>query len=167
MACPALREHFGYPLSASPSFSTCPSPSSASPDLYSYSIAAKHRGRDENGLANGATSISGHQIRYSVLKCICAVLCLLTQSCPTLATPWTVAHQAPLSMGIFQARILERVAMPSSRGPSQLRNRTQLSRIAGRLFTIWATREEKCIWSYKMRTPLSCTKGMSYSSAFR
>jgi len=33
-------------------------------------------------------------------------------------TPWTVAHQAPLSMGILQARILEWVAMPSSRGSS-------------------------------------------------
>ena len=35
------------------------------------------------------------------------------------ATPWTVAHQAPLSVGILQARILEWVAMPSSRGSSQ------------------------------------------------
>ena len=33
-------------------------------------------------------------------------------------TPWTVARQAPLSMGILQARILEWVAMPSSRGSS-------------------------------------------------
>ena len=32
-----------------------------------------------------------------------------------LETPWTVAHQAPLSTGILQARILEWVAMPSSR----------------------------------------------------
>ena len=31
-------------------------------------------------------------------------------------TTWTVAHQAPLSMGILQARILEWVAIPSSRG---------------------------------------------------
>ena len=30
--------------------------------------------------------------------------------------PWAVAHQAPLSMGILQARILEFVAMPSSTG---------------------------------------------------
>ena len=37
----------------------------------------------------------------------------------------------PLFMGIFQARILEWVAMPSSRGSSQLRDRTQASRIAG------------------------------------
>ena len=33
-------------------------------------------------------------------------------------TPWTVALRAPLSMGILQARILEWVAMPSSRGSS-------------------------------------------------
>ena len=30
-------------------------------------------------------------------------------------TLWIVAHQAPLSMGILQARILECIAMPSSR----------------------------------------------------
>ena len=32
------------------------------------------------------------------------------------ATPWTVAHQAPLSMGIFQARVLESVAISFSKG---------------------------------------------------
>ena len=38
-------------------------------------------------------------------------------SCVQLfVTPCTVAHQAPLSMGILQGRILEWVAMPSSRG---------------------------------------------------
>ena len=35
-------------------------------------------------------------------------------------TSWTVAHQALLSMGILQARILEWVAMPCSRGSSDL-----------------------------------------------
>ena len=49
----------------------------------------------------------------------CAGLCLVIQSYPTLCDPWTGAHQAPLSMGILQARILERVAMPASRGSSQ------------------------------------------------
>ena len=44
------------------------------------------------------------------------------------------AHQAPLSVGILQARILEWVAMPSSRGSSQPRYQTQASHIAGRLF---------------------------------
>ena len=56
-------------------------------------------------------------------------------------TPWTVALQAPLSMGILQARILEWVAMPSSRESSQPRDQTQISRIAGGFFTVWATRE--------------------------
>ena len=36
-------------------------------------------------------------------------------------TSWTIARQAPLSMGILQARMLEWVAMPSSRRSSQLR----------------------------------------------
>ena len=52
-------------------------------------------------------------------------------------TPWTVACQAPLSLGILQERILEWVAMPSSRGIFL----TEVSHIAGRFFTIWATRE--------------------------
>ena len=51
------------------------------------------------------------------------------------ATPWTVACQAPLSMGILQ------VAMPSSRGSSQPRDRTQVSHIAGGFFAIWANKE--------------------------
>ena len=45
--------------------------------------------------------------------------------------------------GILQARILEWVAFPFSRGSSQPRDRTQVSRIAGGFFTIWATREAK------------------------
>ena len=56
-------------------------------------------------------------------------------------TPWTIAHQAPLSMGILQARLLEWVIMPSSRVSSQSRDQTQVSDIAGGFFTVWATRE--------------------------
>ena len=41
-------------------------------------------------------------------------------------TPWTVARQAPLSMGILLARILEWVAIPISRGSSQPRDETQV-----------------------------------------
>ena len=48
-----------------------------------------------------------------------AVLCLVTQLSPTLSL-WIVAHQAPLSMGILQARTLEWVAIPSFRGSSQI-----------------------------------------------
>ena len=42
-------------------------------------------------------------------------------------TLWTIACQDPLSMGILQARILEWVAMPSSRGPSPPRDQTRVS----------------------------------------
>ena len=37
----------------------------------------------------------------------CAVLCLVTQSCPILCNPMDGSPQAPLSVGILQARILE------------------------------------------------------------
>ena len=46
-----------------------------------------------------------------------------------------------LSMGILQARILEWVAMPSSRESFQKpKDRTQVSHVVGRFFTIWAAR---------------------------
>ena len=45
--------------------------------------------------------------------------------------------------GILQAKILEQVAMPSSRGSSQLRDQTQVSHIAGGFFTVCAIREAK------------------------
>ena len=52
---------------------------------------------------------------------VCWSLSVLLDS----AIPWTVAHQAPLSMRILQAILLEWVAMPSSRGSSQPRDQTQ------------------------------------------
>ena len=46
----------------------------------------------------------------------CMYACISHFSCVQLfVTPWTVAHQAPLSVGILQARILEWVVMPFSR----------------------------------------------------
>ena len=51
----------------------------------------------------------------------CAMLCLVTQSCPTLSDPMDLACQAPLSLGILQARLLEQGAIPFSRGSSNPR----------------------------------------------
>ena len=57
-------------------------------------------------------------------------------------------------MGFLQARILEWVAMPSSRLSFQPRDRTQISCIAGRFFTSWATREAHEYWSgYPLPSP--------------
>ena len=50
-------------------------------------------------------------------------LCLVAQSFPTLCNPKAVACQAPLSLWILQARILQWVVMPSSRGSSKPRSR--------------------------------------------
>ena len=47
--------------------------------------------------------------------------------------------------GILQVRILEWVAFPFTRGSSQLRDQTQVSRIEGRFFTRWAAREAQNI----------------------
>ena len=48
---------------------------------------------------------------------------------------------------ILQARILEWAAFPFSKGSTQHKDRTQVSRIAGRFFTSWATREAQEYWS--------------------
>ena len=52
-------------------------------------------------------------------------------------TPWTVCSLpgSPVH-GILQARILEWVTVPFSRGSSQPRDQTQVSHIAGRYFTV-------------------------------
>ena len=60
----------------------------------------------------------------------------VTRSCPTLCNPMDYTVH-----GILQARILEWVAIPFSRGSSQLRDRTHVFRNAGRFSTSWATRE--------------------------
>ena len=59
-----------------------------------------------------------------------------------IVTLW-VDCSPPSSMEIFQIRILERIAIPSSRGYSQSRDWTQVSRVAGGFFLIWATRESQ------------------------
>ena len=60
----------------------------------------------------------------------------VVQLCPTLCDP--VGSRVP---GILQARTLEWVAFPFSRGSSQPRDQSQVSRIAGGFFTCRATRE--------------------------
>ena len=55
------------------------------------------------------------------------VLCLVIQLCTTLCHPMDcTACQAPLSIGILQARLLEWVAMPTSRGSSQPRDQASI-----------------------------------------
>ena len=60
-------------------------------------------------------------------------------------TTWTIAHQALESMG-FSRQKKEWVAISSSRGSSWPRDWTQVSSIAGKFFTIWATRDSHMHW---------------------
>ena len=72
---------------------------------------------------------------------------LLAQSCLTLCDPMDSSPQGSSVHGILQARILEWVAIPFSRGSSQPRDQPQVSCIAGRFFTVWASREVQFIYS--------------------
>ena len=86
------------------------------------------------------SSVSNHNMHTRVLRSIVGVKhwseVKVAQSCPTLCNPMdSTAH------GILQARIPEWVACPFSRGSSQPRDRTQVSRIAGGFFTSRAIRE--------------------------
>ena len=60
----------------------------------------------------------------------------VAQSCPTLGDPMDCSLPGSSVHGIFQARVLEWVAISFSRGSSRPRDRTQVSRIVGRRFTI-------------------------------
>ena len=66
---------------------------------------------------------------------------LLVQSCLTLCNPMDYTVH-----GILQARILEWIAFPFSRGSSQPKDWTQVSCTAGRFFTSWTTREALFTW---------------------
>ena len=61
--------------------------------------------------------------------------CLVLESCLTLVTSWTAAHQAPLVHATSQVRILEWVAISFSRGSSRLRGQTCVSCLTGGFFT--------------------------------
>ena len=95
-------------------------------------------------------------------------LCVYAKSlsCVQLfATLWTVAHQAHLSMGLSQVRILEWVAMPSSRGSSRPRDQNCVSYVSciGKHilyhYTTWEAhiRQYKMIWCSYQSLYISCS----------
>ena len=103
-----------------------------------------------------ATDWVGEDSWASGIWCVCV---LVTQSCLTFCNP--IAYQTTVLYEILQARILEWVAIPFSRGSSWLRDWIQVSRIAGRLFTIWATWEAPYMFDKGL---LSNTKNLSNST---
>ena len=67
-----------------------------------------------------------------------------SQSCLTLCDPKDCSLPGSSIHGVFQARVLEWVAISFSRRSSLPGDWTWVSQIAGRRFTIWATREAEC-----------------------
>ena len=65
----------------------------------------------------------------------------VAQSWATLCDPMDRSPSSSSVHGILQARILEWVAIPFSRGSSWPRDRTHVSCITGGFFTVWATGE--------------------------
>ena len=69
------------------------------------------------------------------------------QSCPTLCDHIDGSPPGSPVPGILQARILEWVAMPSSRGSARCKDQNQVSHITGGFFTVLANREAQKYWS--------------------
>ena len=74
----------------------------------------------------------------------------VAQSFPTLCDPMDCSLPGSSVHGIFQARVLEWLAISFSRGSSRPKDWTGVSHIAGRRFTIWATRETWKIFKKKI-----------------
>ena len=72
--------------------------------------------------------------------------CIVTQSCPSLCDPMYWIPPDSSVHGILQARILEWVAMPFSRGFCLSRDQIQVSCIMGRYFPAWATSSHVRMW---------------------
>ena len=94
-------------------------------------------------LQNGLNTIQGPMIRQNFVACDVLLTFKVkvkgAQSCPTLFDPTEFSRNSV--HGILQARILEWVAFPFSRGSSHSRDWAQVFHMAGEFFTSWATRE--------------------------
>ena len=78
-------------------------------------------------------SLSGRGTWGRMRVCVCVKV---PQLCPPLCDPMDCSLPGSSVHGVLQARILEWVDIPSSRGSSQPRDQTQVSHTAGRFFTI-------------------------------
>ena len=90
---------------------------------------------------------------------------LVAKSCPTLATPWTLACQAPLSMGFSRQEYWSEFAISFSRGSSWPRDQTQISCIAGRCFTLWATRANIKTYNILIRNTIKSEHKVKYTKS--
>ena len=88
-----------------------------------------------------ASSASASFSGQSRSDCIEQKVKVKVKSCPTLCDPMDCSLPGSSVHGIFQAIVLEWIAISFSRGSSWPRDQTWVSRIVDRHFTVWATRE--------------------------
>ena len=130
-------------------------------NLFSYSSGGwKSKVRVSLGLVSPEAFLGGLQMATSSLcrriihpLCVCVQIssckdkshvglnCRSLSHVQLFATPWTIDHQAPLSMGLPRQEWWSGLPCPSPGGSSPPRNQALVSCIAGRLFPIWATSE--------------------------
>ena len=84
----------------------------------------------------------------------------IVQSCPTLCNPMDCSLPGSSVHGIVQARVLEWGAISFSRGSSWPRDRSRVSLIVGKCFTVRATREAD------LEDVLKCLPGSKAESRF-
>ena len=92
-----------------------------------------HRARRWTNAVRKMAPVDLHETEKKERKC--------AQSCPTLCDPMDCSLPGSSVHGIFQAIVLEWIAISFSRGSSRPRGWTLVSHIVDRCFTAWATRE--------------------------
>ena len=115
---------------------------------------AQHHSLSEKCKSKPQWDITSHQSE-------CVMCVLVTQLCPALCDPTDCSPPDFSVNEILQARILEWIAIPFSRGTSQPRDWTLVSYIAGRFFTFWATGKSVPVRMaiIKMSTSHKCCRG--------
>ena len=142
-----LYDYFGFGWfgKASEELTFEPSPEWAETDLYRDELSIPGRGDSRCQNPNCILDESEGQENVNIARTYWEGWkkreSEVTQLCPTLCDPVDCSLPGSSIHRILQARILEWVSISFSRGSSQPRDRTRVSRIGGRRFNLWATGE--------------------------
>ena len=101
--------------------------------VFKFLVKKKHFGQEKNQYAIDPKGMKGMKVKEMIVA----------QLCLTLWDPMDCSLPGSSVLGLLQARILEWLAIPFSRGSSQPRDRSSVSCtscVTGRFFSIWATR---------------------------
>ena len=98
-----------------------------SPELKNETLKASIRVLVGAGERDNMNELNHQSFQTTLRGSECYCCHLVAQSCPTLCDPMDCSPPGPSVHGILQARILEWVAVPSSRGSSRPKDQTLVS----------------------------------------